>query len=92
MAVITTDILLTGIRRDDVLAWLSEPANQRVILDGAFDGIKELGDTHFELTVNCSPKTRVIGYRFVKVYRLGNRATNSSNHCHFNGGARRFHE
>lgn len=67
MSVYTTDVLIEGIRRDDVLAWLSEPGNHRRILEGAFDGLKETGTGCFDLDVKAPPRPRTLSYTFDKV-------------------------
>ena len=64
MAVLTKDIMLRGIRREEVFDWLGSTDNQRRILEGAFDGFKELGAGHYELTLKTPIKTRVMTYRF----------------------------
>jgi len=67
MAVLTTDILLTGIRRDAVLEWLSEPANHRGIVAGAFDDVIEKAPGDFELVFSAPPgRKRTMGYQFDK--------------------------
>lgn len=67
MAVLTKDIMLRGIRREEVFDWLGSTDNQRRILEGAFDGFKELGAGHYELTLKTPIKTRVMTYRFVSL-------------------------
>lgn len=64
MAVITTDILLEGVRRDDVFAWLCVPANHKLLLEGAFDGLREDGPGAYTLTVQSPGRSRTLGYRF----------------------------
>lgn len=64
MAVITTDILIEGIRRDDVLDWLAKPENHRRMLDGAFDGMNEKGVGTYELTLKTGPLPRTLAYTF----------------------------
>ena len=64
MAVLTTDILLRGIRRDEVFEWMGDTGNQRKILDGAFDEIKELGPGQYDLVFTAPVKKRTLGYRF----------------------------
>lgn len=64
MPVITTDILLTGIRRDDVFEWMGDPANHAAFLNGAFDGFEDQGGGVFALQINAAGKTRTMGYRF----------------------------
>jgi hypothetical protein len=65
MAVLTTDILITGVRRDDCFAWLSDPTNHASILANAFDQTTDTGDGHFELHLNTLGRKRVMGYRFI---------------------------
>lgn len=65
MAVITSDILLEGVHRDLVFAWLGDPANTRRLLEGAFDGVVDKGPTEWEVSLKISPKARVMGLRFV---------------------------
>ena len=54
-------------RRDDVLAWLSEPANHRRIVEGAFDGVNETGPGQLVLDVKSPPRPRTIKYTFERV-------------------------
>lgn len=67
MSVYTTDVLLEGVRRDDVLAWLADPAHHHAILDGAWDGMKPIGDGAWELTVRTPLRTRTMTYSFDRV-------------------------
>jgi hypothetical protein len=67
MSVYTTDVLIEGVRRDDVLAWLSEPKNHRAIVEGAWDGLRETGTGCFELDVKSPPRPRVLAYTFDRV-------------------------
>lgn len=67
MSVYTTDVLIEGVRRDDVLAWLSDPKNHRVVVDGAWDGLKETGTGCFELDLKGKPRPRVMSYTFDRV-------------------------
>jgi carbon monoxide dehydrogenase subunit G len=64
MAVITTDILIEGIRRDDVLDWLAKPDNHRRILDGAFGPITEKGAGSYEVPLQTPPRNRTLSYSF----------------------------
>jgi hypothetical protein len=64
VAVVTADILVEGVRRDAVFAWLSDPANHGKILDGAFDGCVEEGPGDFSLTVKTGPRSRSLQYHF----------------------------
>ena len=63
MAVITTDILLEGFRRDAVFDWLGDPANHPRLLNGAFDKVVDKGDGTYEVHFKAT-KARVMGYRF----------------------------
>lgn len=67
MSVYTNDVLIEGVRRDDVLAWLSDPRNHRAIVDGAWDGLKETGTGCFELDIQSKPRPRVMSYTFDRV-------------------------
>ena len=64
MAVLTTDIMLRGIRREEVFDWLGDVNNQRKILEGTFDEMKELAPGHWEFTLKTPIMTRVMTYRF----------------------------
>jgi hypothetical protein len=64
MAIVTTDILLEGIRRDSAFAWLSDPGNHRLLVQDAFDGFAEKGPGDFTLTVKSGGRSREMGYRF----------------------------
>lgn len=64
MPVITTDVLVEGQRRDDVLAWLSEPANHANLLRGAFDGLEEHGPGDYTVILKLAPLPRRMTYRF----------------------------
>lgn len=64
MAVMTTDILLTGVRRDDIFEWLGDVNNHRRILEGAFDAVKETGPGEFDLTIKMTPMPRTVHYSF----------------------------
>lgn len=67
MSVITTDTLIEGIRRDDVLTWLSNPDSHDKFLQGAFDDVKRVSERSWELTVKMVPKSRVIGYEILQL-------------------------
>jgi carbon monoxide dehydrogenase subunit G len=67
MSVLTTDILLEGMRRDDVLAWLSEPARHGRLLEGAFDGVTTTAPGRYVVTVSTPPRKREMTYTFEHV-------------------------
>lgn len=67
MSVYTNDVLIEGVRRDDVLAWLSDPKNHRLIVEGAWDGLRETGTGCFDLDVKSQPRPRVLTYTFDRV-------------------------
>lgn len=65
MAVLTTDILLQGVRRDVAFDWLGEPGNHRFILAGVFDDIVENSPGDYSLTFRApAARKRTMGYRF----------------------------
>jgi hypothetical protein len=64
MAVLTTDLLLEGVRRDEVFAWISVPANHGRILQGTFDGCAEQSEGTYVLTVTAGPRTRSLVWCF----------------------------
>jgi hypothetical protein len=63
MAIITKDILLTGIRRDDVFEWLGDPKNHDAVVEGAFDAVSGGGGV-YELSLSTPGRKRTLGYRF----------------------------
>jgi len=65
VAVITRDILITGIRRDDVFAWLSDPDHHVPLLEGAFGGCRRNSEKDWELDIAVPGRPRVMGYRFI---------------------------
>jgi carbon monoxide dehydrogenase subunit G len=64
MAVITTDTLIEGIRRDDVLEWLSKPENHGRMLQGTFAGVTEKSSGTYEISVKAGPVPRTLTYTF----------------------------
>lgn len=64
MAVLTTDLLIEGVRRDAVYAWLSEPSHHARILPGAFDGFSEQSEGTYVLTVKAGPRSRALVWCF----------------------------
>jgi hypothetical protein len=64
MAIITKDILLTGVRRDDVFEWLGKPSNHDTIVAGAFDTASG-NDGTYQLGITTPGRKRTMGYRFV---------------------------
>ena len=63
MAVITTDILLEGVRRAEAYEWLRVPANHRQLVEGAFDGFVENSAGDYTLTVKSPGRVRTMGYK-----------------------------
>jgi len=66
MPVITTDVLLKGIKRDEAFEWLSQPSNHGLILKGAFDEVSSKGGNEWEVVMNAPPRPRKMGYIFGK--------------------------
>ena len=66
MAVLTRDILLTGIRRDVVFDWLGNFSNHEKFLENAFENVKKVSDTTLELEFKAKFKKRTITYTFLE--------------------------
>ena len=65
MAVLTTDILLEGVRREAAFEWLGQADNHPRILDGAFASVSDKGGGQLDLTFQAPPgRSRTMGYRF----------------------------
>jgi len=64
MSVVTTDILIEGARREEVLDWFGDPDHHDAILQGAFDEVERKDDRTWVLTLKAVPLKRVITYRF----------------------------
>lgn len=64
MAVLTTDVLIEGIRRDAVFAWLSDPAHHEALLQGAFDDVRRVDDRTYEMKLRSRPIARPMRYVF----------------------------
>ena len=64
MSVVTTDILIEGIRRKDVMEWFGDPNHHDAILQDAFDEVRRTSDKTWDLTVKTTPKKRVFTYTF----------------------------
>jgi hypothetical protein len=64
VAVLTTDVLIEGARRDDVFAYLARPENHRQLVEGAFDGLQERSPGVFELAIKAPPRPRSLNYQF----------------------------
>ena len=63
MAIITVDVLLTGIRRDDVFDWLGDPTNHDALVQGAFDRVDGTAG-QYELHLTTPGRKRTMGYQF----------------------------
>lgn len=64
MSVITLDILIEGMRRDDVLTWLSDFGNHIVVLQKVFPECKKNTDMTLELPIQAGFKQRNLQYHF----------------------------
>ena len=64
MAVITLDILIEGMRRDDVFTWLSDFEHHFAFMQAGFPKASKENDTHFSLPFQAGYKTRSLGYHF----------------------------
>jgi hypothetical protein len=67
MAVITVDILVEDMKRNDVLAWLGEADHHDRILQGAWDKVERKGDRDWDLSFKAGPKSRTMGYTFERL-------------------------
>ena len=65
MAVITTDILVEGIRRDEVFAWLSQFERHQSFLKAGFPSLIVKGETELLLPFQAGFKERNLGYIFL---------------------------
>lgn len=66
MSVITTDVLIEGIRRDDVLTWLGQPTVHPRFLTSGFE-VQTRSDKECLLTLRMPGRSIDIGYHFEKV-------------------------
>ena len=67
MPVITTDTLIEGIRRDDVLGWLGNAENHERFLSAAFDRVEAQGSGKYLLTLKAVPRPIQMVYQVVRV-------------------------
>ena len=67
MPVITTDALIEGIRRDDVLEWLGKPENHQAFLERGFSKVEYKGNGHYQLGLRVGPRLLQLGYQFDRV-------------------------
>lgn len=67
MAVITVDTLVEGMRRDDVLEWLSDREHHEKLVRSGFSEVKTLGPGDFDIVLSSFPRQRVMEYRFADV-------------------------
>jgi len=67
MPVITTDALIEGIRRDDVLQWLGKPEVHGRFLTGGFDSVKAKGANEYVLTLRIGPRSIQMGYQVGRI-------------------------
>jgi len=66
MPVITTDTLIEGIRRDDVLNWLANPEVHGRFLAAGFDQVENQGNGKYLLTLKAGPRPIQMVYQFVR--------------------------
>ncbi|MBM76164.1 MAG: hypothetical protein CMK59_12245 [Proteobacteria bacterium] len=66
MPVITTDILLSGVRREEAFVWMSDFNNHAQFLNGAFDVNPTSDPESLELELTTKLKKRTLGYRLLK--------------------------
>jgi hypothetical protein len=66
VSVITTDILISGMRRDDVFSWLSDPDHHDRIVDGAFAGCMRGTTKEWTLEIAVPGRPRKMGYHFIR--------------------------
>ncbi len=64
MSVVTTDILIENVRREDLLEWFGDPEHHHSILLGAFDEVERKDAATWVLTLKAVPLKRVITYHF----------------------------
>ncbi len=67
MSVITNDILIESQSRDEVLAWLGRPENHRILLEGAFEDVKELAPGDYTAVVRAPIRPKELTYTFDRV-------------------------
>ena len=67
MPVITTDALIEGIRRDDVMEWLSKPDVHERFLKAGFSKVVAKGNGVFALTLRMGPRSIEMGYHFERM-------------------------
>lgn len=67
MSVITTDVVIERMNREEVLSWLSKPENHAFLLEGAFGQMQADSPGNYLLTLNSPIKKRKLRYRFARV-------------------------
>lgn len=67
MSVITADVVIEKMNREDVLAWLSKPENHGLMLEGVFAGFQADGPGNYLITLKTQVKKRPVRYRFARV-------------------------
>lgn len=68
MAVITRDVTIPGLDRDDVYAWLANPGHHQGILEGAFTSVERVAEGVFELELRL---TGALSHRLVYEFVRG---------------------
>ena len=64
MAIITTDVLIKGKRRDAIFNWLGDIENHVLIFEDAFSSVQRKGDTELELGYGPAFRQRTLVYIF----------------------------
>ena len=64
MPVITTDAVIEGIRRDNVMDWLSKPEVHERFLRAGFTKVVANGQGNYTLTLRMGPRSVEMGYHF----------------------------
>ena len=65
MAIITTDILLKGMKRDRIFEWLGDFRNHKIFLQEAFHTVEEDKENLLLLGYGQGIRKRIMGYAFL---------------------------
>jgi len=64
VAIITTDVLIKGKKRDSIFDWLGDFNNHALFLTGAFPSVEQNGPNAFSLGYGPAFRKRTFGYHF----------------------------